>query len=235
MLEIALIEDQDKWKEEIVSLFREYGKERKELFRFSFYKTGEAFLCDYHDQFHLICMDIGLPGKSGIEISKELRKKNPDVCLIFLTELSQFAIEGYEVNAYDFLVKPMSYEFFKVKMERILEHIKRNEKKYYSLKNSQEVRKIEIGSICFIESEKHYLYYHCEDNTFRERGSLDDICDFFTANDFVRINRSILVNLKKVISYSGNDVVLEKDTLPLSRVYKTSFLNSLNAYLGTES
>lgn len=235
MLEIAIIEDQEKWRKAIGQYFQDYAKEIKENFKITFFETGESFLLSYDNQFDLICMDIGLPGKSGIETSKELRKMNPDVCLIFLTELSQFAVEGYEVNAYDFLVKPMSYEFFKAKMDRILDHIRRNQKRFYSLKNAQEVRKIEISTISFIESDKHYLYYHCEEGTYRERGSLDDIYDFFHENDFVKINRSILVNLKKVDSYSGNDVKVGKDVLPLSRVYKPDFLKALNTYLGTES
>lgn len=78
----------------------------------TYFDNGESFLSQYSSDIDLIFMDIGLPNKNGIDISRENRKKNDDVCIVFLTELFQFAIQGYEVNAYDYLVKPMKYDFF---------------------------------------------------------------------------------------------------------------------------
>ncbi len=93
------------------------------IFDVSYYSDGISFINQMDENLDLVFMDIGLPGQNGIETAKMLRQKDSNVCIIFLTELIQFAVEGYEVHAYDYLVKPMNYSFFSMKFERILQYV----------------------------------------------------------------------------------------------------------------
>ena len=234
MYRISVVEDQEKWRLQIEQNLKKYSSEKNVLFDVSFYSSGESFLSQYSSDIDVIFMDIGLPKKNGIEISKEVRKKNENVCIVFLTELSQFAIQGYEVNAYDYLVKPMSYDLFVIKMDRILQHLKITTKKYFSLKDAEGFHRICYDDILYIESQKHYIYFHCNKEIYRMRGSLEDIQESFTSSGFSKINRSIIINLSKVSDYTHTDVMIEEESLPLSRVYKADFLKVLTQFIGKE-
>ena len=94
------------------------------------------------------------------------------------------------------------------------------------------MRKQPVGDIKYIESEKHYLFFHTDDGIFKMRGALDDIRDFFFGNGFVAINRSLIVNLAYVDGYTVGEVRVAGETLPLSRVYRAAFLDKLAVYLG---
>ena len=234
MIKVVVVEDQKKWLQQIDQHLKLYSQERSVLFDVISFETGEAFLSQYQGDADLIFMDIGLPNKNGIEISREIRKKDDRVCLVFLTELSQFAIQGYEVNAYDYLVKPMKYDLFVVKMDRILDHIKRATKKYFTIKEGSDIHRILFDDIFYLESQKHYIYFHCKDETYRMRGSLDDIQNEFLSSGFSKINRSIIVNLDCVSDYTNTEITIGKEVLPLSRVYKADFLKELNQFIGKE-
>lgn len=234
MIKIIIVEDQEKWRLQIEKHLKMYSQEKNVLFDVTYFDNGESFLSQYSSDIDLIFMDIGLPNKNGIDISREIRKKNDNVCIVFLTELSQFAIQGYEVNAYDYLVKPMKYDLFVVKMDRILNHLKVTAKKYFTLKDNEGMHRLCYDDILYIESQKHYIYFHCNKETYRMRESLEEIQNEFLTFGFAKINRSIIVNLVKVSDYSHTDVTIKDEVLPLSRVYKSEFLRDLTQFIGKE-
>ena len=232
MFKIIVVEDQNKWWEQISSYLSSYAKENDALFEVARFKTGESFLAQYDGSADLVFMDIGLPEKNGIDISKELRQKDGRVCIVFLTELSQFAIEGYEVRAFDYLVKPIKYDLFSLKLSRILAYLSHASRKYATIKDGSLTARICFDDIVYIESQKHYVYFHCLEQEYRTRGRLEDIQKEYLDSGFSRINRSILVNLAHVNGYTSTDVTAKGENLPLSRVYKTDFLHDLTLYLG---
>ena len=234
MIKVYVVEDQEKWRQEIDKHLKMYSAEKNILFEISYFTSGEAFLSQYQDDADLVFLDIGLPNMNGIDVARAIRKKNDHLCLVFLTELSQFAIQGYEVNAYDYLVKPMKYDLFVVKMERILNHLKLTTKKYFTIKDGTGIHRVIFDDILYMESQKHYVYFHCVDDVYRMRTSLDDIQDDFLESGFSKVNRSIIVNLAKVIDYSNNDIHIQDEVLPLSRVYKSNFLKDLSQFVGKE-
>lgn len=232
MIKIAVIEDQIKWSSLIKSYLEKYQKDNDIQFDISFFTDGSDFIEDYKGEYNLIFMDVAMPKMNGIEASKKLRKIDKDVCLVFLTEMAQYALEGYEVNAYDFLIKPMEYELFSIKLNKFLSYIKINEDKYFIINSSNEIHKVKYSEILYVESIKHYVYFHCLEDTYRMRLSLDSIKKDLKANHFSEINRSLIVNLSHVDNYSNNDVCVKGENLPLSRAYKTSFLSELMNYFG---
>lgn len=232
MIRIAVVEDQKKWSDLITSFLNRYRQETKTSFEVSYFTNGEDFIKSYKKDQNLIFMDVAMPKKNGLETSKELRKIDKEVSLVFLTEMAQYAIEGYEVNAYDFLIKPMEYDFFKIKMDKFVAHIQSTSDSYFIINNANTICKIKFSDIKYVESIKHYVYFHCKEDTVRTRDSLDNVKEKLKGGNFSEINRSLIVNLAFVDNYSNNDVVIGRETLPLSRVYKSSFLNDLIQYFG---
>lgn len=177
-------------------------------------------------------MDIAMPQMNGLETAKRLRTVDKNVCLIFITTLAQYAIKGYEVDALDFLIKPVGFDLFSIKLEKAIKRVNKNKESFFVIKTSEEVLKISTLKIIYIESEKHYLNFHTDKGIYKMRGTIDEVKDFFYKNSFASINRSLIINLLYVEGYTKTDVILKNETLPLSRVYKDEFCRRIAVYLG---
>lgn len=231
-MHIAIVEDE----EGQVKTFKEYiGKfidETHESVKVDVFFNGMDFISDYKGGYDLILMDIAMPHMNGLEAARRLRNTDANVCLIFITTLAQYAIKGYEVNAFDFLVKPVEYELFKIKLSKAVSHIGSTVKATFTVTNVNGMRKIPLSEISYVESVQHYLYFHTAKEVHKMRASLGDVKPLFKQNGFAEINRSFLVNLSYVDGYNNAEVEVAGEKLPLSRIYKTQFLNELTAYLG---
>ena len=108
MWNIAIIEDEEAMSNQLVSYFAKFGKENNESFSFAIFNNAETFLKNYKKEYSVVLMDINLPGMNGMECVKKLREIDDTVLVVFVTNLSQFAVDGYEVKAFDFVVKPIS-------------------------------------------------------------------------------------------------------------------------------
>ena len=109
MLRIAIVEDDEKYADLLQEYLKKYGEERSEEFCCVMHKNAVVFLNNYKANYDIVFMDIDLPHMNGMTASQKLREVDKQVVLVFVTNLAQMAIKGYEVNAYDFIVKPVSY------------------------------------------------------------------------------------------------------------------------------
>jgi len=230
-MKIALVEDEQKWVEAFSAYIKKYGEETKAVFGMDVFLNGMDFISDYKGGYDLILMDIAMPHMNGLEAANRLRQTDENVCLIFVTTLAQYAVKGYEVNAFDFLVKPVEYGLFKIKLDKAFAYISKKGKTSFTVVTANGMRKVPLSEIRYIESEKHYLYFHTSSEVYKMRASLDDVKGFFKENAFAEINRSLLVNLAFVEGYTATEVIVAGETLPLSRVYKAQFLNALTSFL----
>lgn len=233
MKTIYVVEDNKEQVEIYKSFFKRYEEENKDSFDIHFFMDGMEFIDEYDQKADIVFMDIAMPNMNGMEAATKLRKIDDTVCLIFITTLAQYAIKGYEVDALDFLVKPVSYELFSIKLKKALSHVNKHENLYYQISNPNGMTRVYLKDIIYVESNKHYLDFHTLDQIHRMRGSMDDIKDFFCKNSFTIINRSLMVNLIHVEGYTKNDVkVTGGELLPLSRVYKDELFKRLATFLG---
>lgn len=232
MIKIAVVEDEKKWDDTFRNYIAEYGAKTKRVFEITSFPNGMEFISDYDGGFDLVLMDIAMPHMNGMEAAKRLRAVDGRVCLMFITTLAQYAVNGYDVNAFDFLVKPIEQELFNIKFARAVAHIESKAPKSFVINCAGGMRKMHVDEIKYIESVKHYLFFHTTDGELKMRASLDDVRAFFESNGFVAINRSLLVNLAFVDGYDNNQVTVGGEALPLSRVYRTAFLDKLATHLG---
>lgn len=232
MIQIAIVEDKitctNLLKEHIEKFFEEKGED----FQIECFTNGVQFIMNYRPVFDIVFMDIEMPGQDGMETAKQLRNMDENVCLIFVTNMAQFAIKGYEVSALGYIVKPVSYFELSTNLKKALVRIEKNEKSEIFVRINDEVKRIPIKHLKYIEVRDHSLIYNLLENSFEIRGALKNIEDKLVPLGFARCNSCYLVNLKHVSSIQKNTIAIGKNILQISRNKKKDFLTSLANYMG---
>ena len=227
MIRIAVVEDEDTYAEVLLDYIRRFADETKEPLAAERFCDGMSFLEDYRGAFDIVLLDIAMPHMNGLEAARRLRAVDAAVCLIFITTLAKYAIRGYEVNALDFVVKPVEYDLFRIKLQKALAFCRRNREETYDILTATEMRRVRFADIRFVESEKHYLLFHTKKEVLRARGSMRDIAELFGKNGFAPIRNSILVNLAYVEGFRAGEVTVGGEVLPVAHSCKAEFLQAL--------
>lgn len=154
------------------------------------------------------------------------------VVLIFITNMAQYAINGYEVEAIDFVIKPVSYFDFALKIKKAMRYIARNQDKKLTLNTQEGIVHLYVSDICYIEVIRHYLIYHTINGDYTVRGVMKEIEENLKNYHFVRSNHCYLVNLKYVESVNGNILKVSGYDLQISRNKKSEFLMKFTRYVG---
>lgn len=186
------------------------------------------------EKIDLLFLDINMPQINGLEFSKSLPAS---IKVIFTTAYDQYAIEGFRLNALDYLLKPISYSDFLQASNRALEWFKRSEpteKEYPAtsifVKSGYRIEKLEFDNIIYIENQKDYVKFHLE-NQKEPVGSLmsmQSLEEKLPSKQFMRVHRSFIVNLNKIKTIERNCIVFGKEYIPVSESYKSRFMEFLN-------
>lgn len=176
----------------------------------------------------LLLLDINMPKLSGISFIKGL--SNPPL-FIFITAYPEYAIEGFEIDATDYLVKPVSFERFRKAVNRSIERINLqrsnfDEKKHIMVKADNKKYLIKFEDLFFIEAMGDYVRLNTKDKKLTVHTTLKEIFSRLP-EQFVQIHKSFVINASKVSYLEGNQVVLESIRLPVSIVYKENLLKKL--------
>ncbi|MCH3909086.1 MAG: LytTR family DNA-binding domain-containing protein [Bacilli bacterium] len=233
---IAIVEDSPEAYKNLMDILTRYQKEKGLQFVISYFPDAEKLLNDYKADYDLIFMDINLPYINGLDAAKKLREVDKDVALVFVTDLAQYAIKGYEVNAFDYLVKPLSYAPLIPKLDKITRLLKEKEPgEKIPVKTEDGFVVVNVSNIRYIEVSSHLLSYHVEGATYSTYGSLKDIEKKLPTNLFSRCNHCYLVNLRFVSGIGTDYVVVGGEQLKISRPKKKAFLDDFTSYLGRHS
>jgi DNA-binding LytR/AlgR family response regulator len=235
-MRIAIVEDEKEQQETLKGYLRKFLDDEKVSYAFSVFENGKEFLSKFQpDYFDLIFMDIefGKGQENGMEISKEIRKVDNDVLLIFVTNMAQFAVEGYSVDAIDFIVKPVLYDPFRMKMIKALKiYSNRSKTKNVLIQVENASKQILASDILYVEVSNHDLFYHTKDKEYKVRASLKEAIRRFEGLPFCQCNSCYLVNLEYVESVEKDHVVLSNgESLKMPRTRRKELLERLGDYL----
>lgn len=231
-MQVIIVDDEPKMRQQIANYLKQFAEEQQMKIHVKSYGTSAEFLDEDHKEADLILLDVEMPGMDGITLAKEIRKKDTDVLLMFITNMAQYALHGYEVEAIDYVIKPLGYQDLALKMKKAMRFLGRKEKKQIMLSTVEGMQPVQIEDICYVEVIRHYLSYHTDEKVYEVRGVMKEAERQLEPYSFVRCNQSYLVNLAKVQNIQGNIVTVGRDELPISRNKKAAFVDALTRYVG---
>lgn len=229
---VAIVEDEDESANILIEYIRKYEEKAGCQIVCTRFRDGLEFITDYKKIYDVIFMDIRMPHYDGMQTSKELRKIDPTVAIIFSTNLRQYAIKGYEVNALDYIVKPLGYYDFEMKFVKAIDYAKRQQNSTIAVKMEDMTKILPLKEVYYIEVFNHRLVYHTQSGDFETYGQLSKVEEALRDKHFVRCSPSHLVNLQYVTEIYADYITVVSDKVPISRRKKKEFMTELTNYMG---
>jgi len=230
MIRIAIVEDNKKDRSLLQEIFKRYESETGETVQVSAFDRAETFLYGYKPVYDVVFLDIMLPNMNGMEVAEQLRKYDSEVAIIFVTDMRQFAIQGYKVNALDYFIKPASYFDVKLRLDKVrLMKQLRLPSVVIHIPGQGDLA-MSSDEVYYIEVMDKELTYHTRKGNFLARSvGLKKLEKELAASGFFRCSSSYLVNLKLCKELRGDEVIVgEGDILKISRGMKSQFVTKLS-------
>lgn len=232
-MRVAIVDDCMEDTNCLEDCLKHYQDEHSVSFQICTFLASFDFLEEYRGDYDIIFLDIEMPGTNGMDVAREIRTKDSSVGIIFITSMAQYAIEGYEVNAIDFIVKPVRYFSFSVKLDRALRFCQNHRRKTILIKKREQIQRIDTDEIYYIDKERDFLLFHTNKEDLKERGSLKDLKEELSDLPFAENMAGCLINLNYIKRIEKDMVVLlNGKTLPLSRRNKKKFTDDYIQFMG---
>lgn len=231
MLRIAVVEDDKTYAAQLKEYLVRYGTEKNQKISVALFPDGEDIVTDYSAEFDIILMDVEMTFMDGMTTAERIREKDNEVVIIFITNMPQYAIQGYKVDTLDYVLKPISYFAFSQRIDRALTRVKKKEATYITVAQKGGKKKLNVDKICYVEVRDHDLIYHSTKGDIVTKSSMKEAEDTLGGTKFFRCNRCYLVNLEYVEDFRGNDVTVASDVIQVSRARKKAFMDALNDYM----
>lgn len=235
MITVAVCDDSKAMVESMKSCLEEYGKGIKHELRIFCFDSGEALLDNYSCKYDIVFLDIKMPGINGIETAEKIREKDKNVIIIFLTSLIQYALDGYKVNASNYLIKPIQKKRLKMEMNRWISELEQKENPFITVHNDSGTYKILLKSISYVETYNRNLLIHTTKGNILCYWKLRDLENKIGQYGFSRNHSSFLVNLFFVENIEKMDIRLSTgELIPIGKSKKKEFMEQLASYWGTQ-
>ncbi len=227
---IALLEDEKEEEKTMVAMIERFFQETGHGYEIATFSDSHEFLKLNFELCDLVLLDIILSEKNnGIDVAKEIRKTNKNIAIMFITKTAQFAIDGYNVDALDYILKPLSYYAFALKLKKALHYLENTQNRDIVLRTTDGIVRLKEDDIIYFEVIRHYLYVHSKDKVYKARGTMKEVTNA-TSRKFARSGNIFLVNLRHVTEIRKQEIVCGNNVIPLTKIYKDSFLKAFGAY-----
>ena len=200
---IAVVEDSAQDRAVLDSYLEKYQQEKNCHFQITHFSDGDEIALGYKGGYDLILMDIEMTFMDGMSAAEEIRRADPEVLIIFITNSPQYAIKGYAVQALDYILKPLSYYAFCQRMNHVRELLGRRQK-----------------------------HFHTKQGEVHSTGSMRDVEQKLPPENFFRSSKAYLVNLEHVDGIQDEDAIVNGERVQISRAKRKAFLAALNHYMG---
>lgn len=232
MISIAIVEDEKMYAEQLAEYLHQYENDNGELFDITVYSDGDQIVNKYKSQFDIILMDVEMKFMDGMSAAEEIRKIDTEVVIIFITNMAQYAIRGYAVDALDYVLKPVSYFAFSQRLNRAISRMKKRETKMIMVNIKGGTVRLNLANIFYIESQGHTLILHTILGDYETTGTMKEMEEKLCDMNFCRGNKGYLINLQHVDSVEDGCAVVNGEQLVISRPRKKEFMEALTEYWG---
>ena len=229
MYRIAVVDDVEQDAKRFSSLLHRYQEEKDSDIHLRWYGSAEDFLEKYQKQFDIVFMDIRMNGMDGMKAAHRLRTMDESVLLIFLTSLAQYAVQGYEVDAMDYILKPLTYPALELKLQKALKRCRKQTEEIIIPIGAERIR-VEAANLMYVEVFEHHLQYKTSKGVLKGYGNLKDVEKLLPEKGFFRLNNQTIVNLRRVQRISGNTAMVDGRDFDISRMRKKDFLAEFHRF-----
>ena len=183
-------------------------------------------------QFDVVFLDIVMARSNGIEVARRIRERDSNVVIIFVTEAVQYALEGYGVQATDFLIKPLYYTSFCSSMQRALAVLKRRAPSMIQINYDKTVTYLDVSTIFYIETKAKGTLIHSQSGDYDCTDTMKDLAAKLAPFGFGRCHQAYIVNTAYVESVRKREVLVRGQWLPMSRYKRDEFVTTLLKEVG---
>ena len=232
MLSIAVVDDEKVFSDRLDSFIKKYCKEQEIEAEVTCFEDGLDITDDFKAKWDIIFLDIQMKHLNGLDTARRIREADSEVIIIFVTTMAQYAINGYEVDAFDYVLKPVEYPQFALRMAKAVKAVeKKRAHTFLYLKKWNDWVKVSTDDLLYIEVSGHTLKYVTDTETYEKRATIGDAEAELDGLHFSRCSLSFLVNLKRIDRISKDTVIIGGHQLPISRNRKKEFLQAFTDYL----
>ena len=230
-MRIAIVDDEQTMREQLANYIEQFAVEKRLALDTCLFPSGDMLLENPDRDFDIIVFDIDMPGTNGLDAARKIREADENVVILFVTNIAQYAINGYEVDAVDYIIKPIGYYDFAMKFQKAVRRAERNQGNTLFIDTVNGPVGLNTDAILYVEVISHYLIYHTADAEYRVRASMKEHEDTLRGYHFSRCHKSYLINLKQLKGVNASEVIVGEYSIPLGRAYKDNLLNEYMRYL----
>ena len=232
MFRIAVVEDDSGYRNRLKGYIADFEREYGESFQITAFSDGLEIAENYTSAYDIILMDIEMKHLDGMATAKRIRALDKSVTIIFITNSAQFALQGYEVEALSYILKPISYFAFSQEMKKAVKRVKERSSFFLHVPQKDGMVRLDVSKLCYVESVGHNVIYHMETGEVVNRETLKSVEQKLVGQNFSRCNNGSLVNLAFVEKVDRDQVIVAGQALQISRPRRKGFMEDLAAYVG---
>lgn len=232
MIRIAIVDDDREDAQVLQKHLAAFGEKEQVAFTVSVFNDGEELLARYHrGSFDLIFLDIEMKHSNGLKTAEQIRDMEDDTDIIFVTQMAQYAVHGYRVDALDYMVKPIHYFSFELVMRKVMKKLSRRREQGILIQCKDGIHVLSLADLYYIEVFDHYLTYHARTGEIRVKGKLQDVEESVKDKGFCRCNRCYLVNIRHIREMKKDSIVVGDTEIEVSRQKKKELVRQITAYM----
>lgn len=233
MWKVMICDDEQETRAAIRTQLERFSAETGERFSVKEVHSGEALLAQFSADIDLVFLDIKMEGITGMDAARRLRADNQNVCIIFITTMTQYAIEGYQVHAYGFLKKPLRYAQFRLQLLDTLRHLAPRRSGTITLRSGGEVYSIPMEELIYLEVLDHDLRVVRRSGSLVCHTTMGGMGEALKGKGFFRCHKSYTVSLRHIVQIGAASVRMSNgDELPVSKHRRKEFLEAFAAFAG---
>ena len=233
VIHVGVVEDDPAATAQILAHLHRFESEHDVSFAVRTFTDGRDVVDGYQAGLDIIFLDVEMPHLDGLEAARHIRTLDADVVLVFITNMAQYAIKGYQVDALSFLLKPVPYFAFSQELRRSIDRTRRSRGDWIMLSVGTGMARVGLADIVYVESIRHRIVVHGVDRTYNLTGTLKAFESQLADKGFFRSNNCYLVNLRHVTGVNATScVMLGGAELQVSRPRRRAFLQALTDHVG---